>query len=55
MKIDRFIMLGKKCDGDKDNIIDELKKSECYIIFEGLIMKESMGCLNVIFVMGSLF
>lgn len=55
MKIDRFITSGKKCDGDKDNITDELKKSERYTISEGLTMKESMGRSNVISVMGSSF
>lgn len=55
MKIDRFITSGKKCDGDKDNITNELKKSERYTIAEGLTMKESMGRSNVISVMGSSF
>lgn len=53
MKIDRFITSGKKCDGDKDNITNEL--SERYTIAEGLTMKESMGRSNVISVMGSSF
>lgn len=55
MNIERFIASSKKCDADKDNITDELKKSECYTIAEGLTMKESMERSNVISVMGSSF